>query len=306
MTAIISTAYSRDLGDELRRIRETCTSFGGRAMAAQLGWDPSKVSNIETGKARASDVDLAQYLATCGKDLDYLQDFGNRYRHAFDLYFAQGPTTLRTLTMAESMATKIFVYEVLAIPGLLQTESFARALFTEVGCHSPEEVEDGVSRRMGRQSIWQRPYRPECLFYVHELALRMRIGDAKVMEDQYLRLLFNAHILRVVPASVKPVTLRSKCTLFEFAKAAPLAYTESDLAKVFVQDDAAIAATRKLFERLDAVALESGSPGEFHPWAPTDPGVTVSRHRALVTLVTRRAGPKLPRSSARTCGGVAA
>jgi hypothetical protein len=256
MTAIISTAYSRDLGDELRRIRETCTGFGGRAMAAQLGWDPSKVSNIETGKARASDVDLAQYLATCGKDLDYLQDFGNRYRHAFDLYFAQAPTTLRTLAMAESMATKIFVYEVLAIPGLLQTESFARALFTEVGCHSPEEVEDGVSRRMGRQSIWQRPHRPECLFYVHELALRMRIGDAKVMEDQYLRLLFNAHILRVVPVSVKPVTLRSKCTLFEFAKASPLAYTESDLAKVFIQDDAAIAATRKLFERLDAVALD--------------------------------------------------
>jgi hypothetical protein len=256
MTAIISTAYSRDLGDELRRIRETCTSFGGRAMAAQLGWDPSKVSNIETGKARASDVDLAQYLATCGKDLDYLQDFGNRYRHAFDLYFAQAPNNLRTLAMVESMATKISAYEILSIPGLLQTEAYARALFMEIGCESLEDIERGVERRMGRQTIWQRPYRPECVFYVHELALQMRVGDIKIMEDQYLRLLFNAHIVRVVPASVRGVAFHSKCTLFEFGKASPLAYTETDLATVFAQDELAVKWSRKLFERLDAVALD--------------------------------------------------
>ncbi|MGW6934460.1 helix-turn-helix domain-containing protein [Lentzea sp. NPDC054927] len=256
MTAIISTAYSRDLGDELRRLRENCTSLGGRGMAVQLGWDPSKVSNIETGKARASDVDLAQYLATCGKDLDFLQEFGSRYRHAFDLNYAQEPGSLRTLAMAEAMASKIFAYEVLSIPGLLQTESFARALFTEIGCHSPEEVEQGLERRMGRQSIWRRPYRPESVFYIHELALWMRIGDDKVMEDQYLRLLFNAHIVRIVPANVKPVAFHSKCTLFEFGKASPLAFTETDLGKVFAQGDAAVAASRKLFERLDAVALD--------------------------------------------------
>jgi transcriptional regulator with XRE-family HTH domain len=256
MTAIISTAYSRDLGDELRRIRETCTGFGGRAMAAQLGWDPSKVSNIETGKARASDVDLAQYLATCGKDLDFLQDFGNRYRHAFDLYFAQPPTNLRTLAMVESMATKISAYEVLSIPGLLQTESYARALFIETGYESLEDIDKWVDLRMERQSIWRRPYRPDCVFYMHELALQMRVGDAKVMEDQYLRLLFNAHIVRVVPASVRGVAFHSKCTLFEFGKASPVAYSETDLAKVFAQDSMAITGSRKLFEQLDAVALD--------------------------------------------------
>ncbi|SDP06908.1 helix-turn-helix domain-containing protein [Lentzea jiangxiensis] len=255
MTAITSTAYSRDLGDELRRLRENCTSFGGRAMAAQLGWDPSKVSNIETGKARASEIDLAQYLATCGKDLDYLQDFANRYRHAFDLYFAQVPDNLRTLAMVEAMATKIFAYEILSIPGLLQTEAYARALFVETG-NVPEDVEKGVKLRMERQCIWQRPYRPSCEFFVHELALRMRIGDAKVMEDQYLRLLFNAHILRVVPVNVVGLAFKSPLTLFEFGKASPLAYTESDLAKVFAQDSSAVVVSRKLFERLDAVALD--------------------------------------------------
>ena len=47
----------------------------------------------------------------------------------------------------------------------------------------------------------------------------------------------------------------------------------------------------------------SGGPGESHPRAPTDPGVTVSRHRALVLLVTRRTRPRESISSARTCGG---
>jgi len=256
MTAIISTAYSRDLGDELRRLRESSTGFGGRAMAVQLGWDPSKVSNIETGKARATEIDLAQYLATCGKDLDYLQDFSNRYRHAFDLYFAQVPNNLRTLAMAESMATTILVYEILSIPGLLQTEDYVRALFVETGCESSEAIEKGVERRMARQSIWQRPYRPDCVFYVHELALQMRVGDARIMEDQYLRLLFNAHIVRIVPANIRGVAFHSKCTLFEFGKASPLAYTETDLAKVFAQDSLAVTWSRKLFERLDAVALD--------------------------------------------------
>ncbi|MFD9700619.1 helix-turn-helix domain-containing protein [Lentzea sp. NPDC059081] len=257
MTAIISTAYSRDLGDELRRLRETCTRLGGRAMAAQLGWDPSKVSNIENGKARASDIDLAQYVATCGKDLDFLEEFRSRYRHAFEPYIVQVPENLRTLAMTESMATSITAYEILSVPGLLQTEAYARAMFEETGFESPEVMEKGVELRMERQTIWRRPFRPDCVFYLHELALRMDIGNAKIMENQYLRLLFNTHVLRIVPTHVKGAAFQTKCTLFEFDKAPPVAYTDSDLAKVFAQDAAAILRCRALFKRLDAVALDA-------------------------------------------------
>ena len=49
--------------------------------------------------------------------------------------------------------------------------------------------------------------------------------------------------------------------------------------------------------------LWSGSPGESHPEAPTDPGVNLSVHRAPVTLVTRLAGPKVSKPSARKCAG---
>jgi hypothetical protein len=256
MTAIISTAYSRDLGDELRRLRESCTRLGGRAMAIQLGWDPSKVSTIENGKARASDIDLVQYLATCGKDIDFMEDFRRRYRNAFDAYFVQVPDNLRTIAMTESMAKKIVSYDIMTVHGLLQTERYARELFVDGDIEAPEDIERYVRARMERQSIMRRPKRPECVFYVHELALQLRLGDAQLMEDQYLRLLFNTHILRVVPETVRGAAFQTKCTLYEFEKAAPVVFTETNMGQVFAQDKTAVERGKRLFERLDAVALD--------------------------------------------------
>ncbi|MCP2247177.1 helix-turn-helix domain-containing protein [Lentzea aerocolonigenes] len=255
MTAIISTPCSRELGDELRRLRETSTTLHGRAMAIQLGWDPSKVSDIELGKVRASDVDVVQYLATCGKDIDFIDEFRRRYYNAFDLYFAQVPDNVRTLAMTEAMATKIFAYNVLTVHGLMQTEEYARQLFVDSYIEAPVDIETLVQARIDRQTIMRRPNRPECVFYVHELALRLPMGDARLREDQYLRLLFNTHVLRVVPANV--CAFRSPATLYEFGKAAPVVYSDSDTAQIWAQDNVAVARARRLFERLDAVALDA-------------------------------------------------
>lgn len=255
MTAIISTPYSRDLGDELRRLRESCTPFNGRSMAARLGWDPSKVSDIELGKARASEVDLVQYLATCGKDINFVEEFRRRYYNAFDLYFAQENGSLRTLVMTETMATKIISYDVMTTPGLVQTERYARELFVDSHIEAPDDIEEYVRARIERQAIMRRHDRPECEFYVHELALRTRLGDAQLMEDQYLRLLFHTHVLRIVPANIS--TFRSACVLYEFEKAAPVVFTETDMAQVFAQEKTAVARARRLFQRLDAVALDA-------------------------------------------------
>jgi hypothetical protein len=76
------------------------------------------------------------------------------------------------------------------------------------------------------------------------------------MEDQYARLLFEANIMRIVPADV--VIPSSGCVLWEYEKSLPVAFGETDLVKVFVQDPAAIARTRLLFEHLDQVALDLG------------------------------------------------
>jgi hypothetical protein len=258
MTAITSTAYSRDLGDELRRLREKHTRLTGFGFAEQLGWDPSKVSNIENGKARASEIDLVQYLMTCGRDSNYFEAFRDRYRYAFDPYVVVVPDNLRTLATAEAQAKKITCYDVLNVPGLIQTPEYARALLIAFG-NKPEDVERYLRWRMDRQAILKRPDKPECLFYVHELALRLRVGDDKIMEEQYLRMLFHTHILRIVPMSAGPAAaMKSARMLFSFEKMVPMAYSETDLAKVFAHDGRAIASSREHFKWLDAHALDEG------------------------------------------------
>ncbi|MEU7477884.1 helix-turn-helix transcriptional regulator [Lentzea sp. NPDC042327] len=249
-----STAYSRDLGDELRLIRETSTSLHGRAMANRLGWDPSKVSTIEHGKAHASAGDIIQYLTVCGKDLEYIEAFQARYRHAFDPYFAQMPENLRTLMMAESLATKITWVETSTAPGLVQTAEYADALYRKAGLVALEKIAACVQCRIDRQTILRRARRPEIRIYVLERALQTYVGDDKIMEEQYLRMLFNTHIVRIIPEDA--VILTAGCALLEFEKAPPVAYTDSELAQVFAQDDAAIEVAVALFKRLETFALD--------------------------------------------------
>ncbi|MET9633862.1 helix-turn-helix transcriptional regulator [Lentzea sp. NPDC006480] len=256
MTQATSTAYSRDLGDELRLLRERFSTLNGRKFAIQLGWDPSKVSNIENGKARASEIDLAQYLTACGQDIEFFDDFKRRYYNAFDLVCAQTLSSLRTLAMTESTATKITSYEPASHPGLLQTKQFAREVLAEGGVHTPEDVERLAEARIERQTVLRRPFRPDCLFYIHELALRQRVANAQAMEDQYLRLMCHTHIIRIVPLDVGTASLETNFTLYEFDKAAPIVFSETNLVQVFAQDDAVVKQCRDMFERLETLALD--------------------------------------------------
>ncbi|MDX8033224.1 helix-turn-helix transcriptional regulator [Lentzea sp. BCCO 10_0856] len=252
---IPSTAYSRDLGDELRRLRETCTGLKGHELAKKLGWDPSKVSTVEHGKARASEIDLIQYLSMCGKDIDFVVDFKRRYERAFDEYIVQVCGNLRTMAMAESTAATITSYDMLAVPGLVQSPEYADGIYRMTGLVTEELIPNLVQYRTERQAILRRHDRPTCVFFVHEHALQLQVGNDQIMEDQYARLLFNTHTIRIVPADAPVVA--SGFVLWEFEKARPLVFSETNLANVFVQDPGAIARTRLFFSRLDEVALSA-------------------------------------------------
>ncbi len=255
MNMTTSTLHSRDLGDELRRLRESCTGLGGRALAVNLGWDPSKISNIEHGKVRASEIDLVQILTACGKDIDYFENFRRRYQHAFEEYVLQVPDNLRTVAMAESTATKITSYSTQSVPGLVQTTEYTDAFYRLGGFMSEERIEANLRFRTDRQAILRRHDRPDCLFYIHEIALQQRVGDDRIMKDQYARLSFDTHVVRIVPRDL--VVPSYGCVLWEFEKSKPVAFSETDVAQVFVQDPGAIARTRLLFDYLAEVALDA-------------------------------------------------
>ncbi|HUQ56850.1 helix-turn-helix transcriptional regulator [Lentzea sp.] len=252
-----STPYSRDLGDELRQVRERYTTFRGRKIARMLGWDPGKVSNIENGKVRATEIDLVQYLGRCGRSQEFIHDFLDRYRSAFDHYFVQVPDNLRTMAMADSTAHKITTYNITTIPGLVQTEAYARAVFEARGVLTPDLIEAAVRFRMNRQAILLRPDRPACTLYIHENALRVKVGSDEVMKDQFMRLLYRTHVVRIVPAACGPSgVFMANYVLWQYEKRSGVAFTESDIAKVFVQDLAGVKRCKSIFTRLDALALD--------------------------------------------------
>ncbi|MCG8921623.1 helix-turn-helix transcriptional regulator [Lentzea sp. CC55] len=252
-----STPYSRDLGDELRQVRERFTTFRGRKIARMLGWDPAKVSNIEHGKVRATEIDIIQYLGRCGRSQAFITDFLDRYRSAFNPYFVQVPDNLRTMSLAESMADEIISYDMTSIPGLVQSEEYAFGLFRARGLASPEVIERNVRFRMERQAILRRHNRPKCTFFIHEYALRLKVGSDEVMEDQLMRLLFHTHVIRIVPATSGAAGVYSaNYVLWKYDKRSNVAYTESDLAQVFVQDLAGLKHCKSIFAHLDALALD--------------------------------------------------
>jgi hypothetical protein len=92
----------------------------------------------------------------------------------------------------ETAATLIRTYEIQFIPGLLQTEDYARAVIAQGACRggvSDETVERRVGVRMSRQKILDRPDPPRLWAVVDEAAIRRRIGGPAVMRAQLQHLI---------------------------------------------------------------------------------------------------------------------
>lgn len=261
-----STARARELGGELREARER-TRLHASDMARVLGWSASKVSRLESGTRGTSEVDVAIYLASCGVDrgeLERLLDLAREVDGGYWLrpHGRQLPDELRSLIFQENIARTITSYEPLLIPGLLQTEGYARGLFRWLGQH-PDRVEMKVQARLDRQSLLRRQRPPGFTCYVHEQALRSTVGDASVMHEQLLYLTIvtaSARCeLRVVPASAGPHgALGGAFRLMRFAEHPPVAYVENQTASLFLEEPADIAAYEALLTKVDAVSLDGG------------------------------------------------
>ena len=245
------TPRSRELGDELRTLREPFAK--GAEFAKSLDWDPSKVSNIERGKVHPTDVDLAQYLTACGKDRHWITEFIDHYRQAFEPYFAQHPANSKTILFAERTATAITGYGGPMIPALFQTDAYTDHVLQQ-GEASPEQVRAAVQSQQERRCILRSPWRPTCLFYVNESAVRALLADDRTRMDQLELLKCMSWAIRVVPAD-KELSSSSGFTLYEYEKMPATAVVDCDVARVFVQDDAATSRCRRVLATLDHIAL---------------------------------------------------
>lgn len=202
---------ARQLARELRRLREAA-QLTGEAAAAQLGWSSAKVSRIETARSLITVSDLRRLLDLYGAretDVDRLEDLArtSRERGWWDTYVGDAPVEFATYLGLETEATGLSLYSAVVVPGLLQTEEYARALIKSLLLMPPAEAERLVQLRRIRQDRVYRAHEAPLILHIvlDESALRRQVGGPDVLRDQLKQLIRAADLpnveLRVLPYS---------------------------------------------------------------------------------------------------------
>jgi transcriptional regulator with XRE-family HTH domain len=261
------TAHGRELGGELRRRRERA-GYNGLELSKRLGWSPTKVSRVETGARVISEVDVAIYLASCGvprAEMDHVLDLAREasYDHRLKSHGEKLPDELTTLIFHETTAAAIESCELVFVPGLLQTEDYARALFTEGEQFRERSLGLRVQARMDRQNLLRRSVPPHCTFFLHENVMRSQIGSPQIMHEQALQLVFLGSwqhcTVRIVPAASGGRGLaHTSFRLMSYSEHEPVVYVEQDAASLFLDGEVHVDRYRKVLKRLDSVALDEG------------------------------------------------
>ncbi|MER6613915.1 helix-turn-helix domain-containing protein [Streptomyces xantholiticus] len=202
------TERQKRLGAELKKMRIAAGATTEYA-AGLLGIDRTKISNMEAG-VRQFTPERVRTLACnyeCA-DEPYVNALihmaSARDRGWWEQYRGTLPQGMLDIAELEWRAVRLHTMQVVHVPGLLQTEDYARAVFGAVlPPLSRLEVELRMTHRMQRQQVLERATPVPYVGYVHEAALRMHVGGTKVMRAQLEHLCSMSereHItLRVVP-----------------------------------------------------------------------------------------------------------
>jgi transcriptional regulator with XRE-family HTH domain len=208
------TIRRRRLRSELRQRREDA-GLTQEQVASEMEWSLSKLVRIEAGTVRISTNDLRALLAFYGvrdqDEVDELLDLARaaRQRMWWTTYRGTlGPAYLQFIGFVAEASTIRYFHPTL-VPGLLQTEGYARAIIIDGGTVilEPDEVESRVNVRMTWiKDVLGRPERPDFVVVLDEAAVRRVIGGPEVMKGQLRHLIQLAEEpyvrLAVLPYSV--------------------------------------------------------------------------------------------------------
>ncbi|MGH3897793.1 MAG: Scr1 family TA system antitoxin-like transcriptional regulator [Pseudonocardiaceae bacterium] len=152
MRAHEPTIRSRELGEGLRRAMERA-GLNGKQAAHLLGWSPSWVSRLLSGKRGGSEVDIAAFLGVCRvKSPERDRLLALCQEHSTPGWLQQHGSRLSkqlvTLIDHENKAVTIGDFQPVFVPGLLQTGEYARAVISRNVNVPPEEVDERVAARL--------------------------------------------------------------------------------------------------------------------------------------------------------------
>lgn len=190
---------------ELRRLREAA-GLTIDQVAERLECSASKISRIETGQSGATPRDVRDILVVYGvpeDESDLLLQIAREARQKgwWQLY---GTVLTGAYVGLEAAADAIQAYEALVVPGLLQTEDYARAM---IHAARPDidatEIDKRVRVRVGRQSLLTQDDPLDLWVVLDEAVLHRPVGGRSVMRSQLEHLVVSAELpnvtLQVLP-----------------------------------------------------------------------------------------------------------
>ena len=172
------------LGGQLHRLRESRGISAEQAAEAIRG-SHSKISRMEHGRVGFKERDvgdlLTLYGVTDGEERAALLNLAREantpgWWHAYSDIL---PTWLEAYVGLEAAASVIRTYEVQFVPGLLQTEDYARALIRQGSAASEDEIHRRTELRVSRQEVLRGPNPPQLWAVVDEGALRRPVGGPR-------------------------------------------------------------------------------------------------------------------------------
>jgi DNA-binding XRE family transcriptional regulator len=182
------------VGSRLRRLRVEAgltREEAGEAIRASE-WKIHRLENGQVGFKERDVVDLlrlygvtdpGEVAAVVGMALE-ANDPGWWHQYGDVL-----PQWFRAYVDLEQAATIIRTYEGQFVPGLLQTDDYARSVMIRGPEEGVEDVEQRVALRVARQAVLTRPDPPRLWAVVDEAALRRPVGSPEVMRAQLERLI---------------------------------------------------------------------------------------------------------------------
>lgn len=233
--------------------------------SAALGWNRFKLGRIEAGRTKATAGDVGRILDLYGTEdsvhaalVQLARDAGRRgWWTAYSGVFTGGYVSF------EDEASEIRTYHVQLVPGLLQTEDYARAVISAGVPDDPDEVNKRLHARMARKTLLGRPNAPVLKAVLAESALQQLIGGVRVMRDQLIELNRIAQrpnvVVRVLPYSVgAQAGVNGSFVILSYADPMDpdIGYSEGVYGNVYIEGAEHVARCNSEFEAIWSAALD--------------------------------------------------
>ncbi|WP_329121396.1 helix-turn-helix domain-containing protein [Streptomyces sp. NBC_01465] len=268
------TARQMRLGVELRKLREAA-GLTAREAAELMSVNSIQVSQIESGRAGVSEVRLrrlaALYACADTELIDALVELAvDRTRGWWEEYRGVLPSAFLDLSELEHHARFLRVIGTAHVPGILQTEDYARAVFSYMTPELPMgELDSWIAHRAHRRIALDReaPFAYEAV--IHEAALRVKVADRAVARAQLAQistLMERPNVtVRVVPFEADGFGGANSSLMWAGGSLPRLdtVHRDTPQGSAFVDAEAQLVRARTLFRKVEDASLTHAASRDF-------------------------------------------